>query len=166
MSFALGGLGFILHWVTGAAFFGLFGWLNTIIGSFNLLPALPMDGGRIFRAVLSRKQGFLKATGTAVFVARGIAIGIGAIGLMMGHLYLVLLAVVLWFMGTAELSLAERLSYGGRSGYRSGPIQPEVMPPGTKPLYSNRYASVHKPVRTGGFVVKPRNGRLIIEVLD
>src|SRR5688572_28968656 len=47
VSLGLAGLGFGLGAVTGAWLFTLIGWINLVIAGFNLIPALPMDGGRI-----------------------------------------------------------------------------------------------------------------------
>lgn len=155
VSFALGGIGFMLSALTGVWFFGMFGWLNTVIATFNLVPALPMDGGRILRALLTRRMSFYKATETSVFIARGFSILLGAVGIATLHLYLVLLAVVIWFMGTAELQVAKRYGYG------HSPVQ--RMPRGWEP---ERQSGFHRPVASGGFVVRTRNGRLVIELVE
>ena len=77
-----------------------------MLGGFNLLPALPMDGGRIFRALLARRMGRMRATSLAVKVARGVSVGLGLLGLVWGNLFLVGLAVMLWFLAGAELRAA------------------------------------------------------------
>ena len=50
------------------------GWMNLWLGLFNLIPAYPMDGGRIFRALLSPRLGHLRATRIAAIVACIVAI--------------------------------------------------------------------------------------------
>ncbi|HUH00981.1 MAG TPA: M50 family metallopeptidase [Kofleriaceae bacterium] len=106
VSFALGGLGLAIAALTGWQVASLLGWINLIMALFNLVPALPLDGGRIFRALLQRRTGFLRATEISVAVARVAAVSLGVIGLFTLHLYFVLLAVLLWSMGTAELAVA------------------------------------------------------------
>ncbi len=154
VSFALGGLGFVAAALTGVWVFGMFGWLNTIIGAFNLVPALPMDGGRIFRALLTRKMSFFKATETAVYVARGFSILLGVIGLATMHLYLVMLAVMIWFMGSAELQIAKRYGY-------STPV-PRVP----RDWHPRHETGFQRPVASGGFVIRTRNGRLVIDLIE
>lgn len=50
------------------------GWANLVMGTFNLLPVFPMDGGRIFRALLAYRLPYLRATWWAVMVGRGLAL--------------------------------------------------------------------------------------------
>jgi Zn-dependent protease len=55
-------------------FFQLIFWLNIILFTFNLIPAFPMDGGRIVRSLLSIKLGREKATMVASTIGKGIAL--------------------------------------------------------------------------------------------
>jgi Zn-dependent protease len=114
VSLVLAGIGLGLAALTGVGALALFGWVNLVIGVFNLLPALPMDGGRILRALLSFRLGFQRATLQSIKVARVLAIGLGLFGLAAGHFQLALLAVFVWLMGSAEKRMAEL----GLSGYR------------------------------------------------
>jgi len=108
------GLGLALH----PPLFATIGWINLILAGFNLIPALPMDGGRILRALLTRKMGFVQATDAAVKVARVVAVGFAVAGLM-GAYQLLLLAPFLWLMGTREQMLARMLAheYAGWSSH-------------------------------------------------
>jgi Zn-dependent protease len=76
-------------------------WANVMLGGFNLLPAFPLDGGRVLRAVLARRQGLERATRTAAAVGRVLAIAMGIIGLV-GNLWLLLIAVFTYIGGRAE----------------------------------------------------------------
>lgn len=58
---------------------------NILMLAFNLLPALPLDGGRIYRAMLAPRVGFTEATEQAAGMGRGIALFLGLLGL--GGLY-------------------------------------------------------------------------------
>lgn len=55
------------------SWFARLAWLNVLLGGFNLLPALPMDGGRVLRAVLARHHDRGAATRMAATVARYLA---------------------------------------------------------------------------------------------
>lgn len=66
--------------LAGFLIVGLF-WLNIILAIFNLLPAFPMDGGRVLRALLSLKLDRIKATKYAALIGKLFAIAFVAIGL-------------------------------------------------------------------------------------
>lgn len=55
-------------------------WLNLLLGAFNLLPALPMDGGRVLRATLERGRSHLEATILAGRIARYVGVAMVVIG--------------------------------------------------------------------------------------
>lgn len=150
VSFALAGLAMGLWALTGVGLFYLLGWINLILGGFNLMPALPMDGGRIFRAILSKHYRFARATEIAAKVSKGFAIALGVVALATHQLYLVVLAVVLWFMGSSELAVSRR------GGYRD---DVEVLPRDGEPA-NPRPFGIHRPVGTGGFVIR-RDGRRV-----
>jgi Zn-dependent protease len=76
--------------------------INLMLGLFNLLPALPMDGGRILRSLLALKMSHARATVVAGYVAKAIAIAMGLAGVLYFHnLWLVVLA---FFIFTAVRS--------------------------------------------------------------
>lgn len=160
VSFALGGIGALLYTTTGLAVFGLFMWVNVMLGTFNLVPALPMDGGRIFRALLTKRYSFFRSTEIAVMVARGFAVLLGVYGLLTMQIYLPLLAVVLWGMGTAELQMAAHNDPYARSRRTFGDV--EVMPPGFSSRGQPRTHGPQQRPRPGGkgkYVIVRRGGR-------
>lgn len=120
VSLMLGGLGLGLGALTGFTLLSWLGWANLVIAGFNLIPALPMDGGRIMRALLSRRMDFVRATDVSVTVARGVAIAFAVIGLAGGPFQLLLLAPFLWLMSSQERMqarmMADRYVYS-RDGY-------------------------------------------------
>jgi len=106
VSLALAGLGLGLASVTHIGFFAWIGWTNLILALFNLIPALPMDGGRILRAALTKRMSFVRATDVAVKVSRVAAVVFAVGGLALGAYQLVLLAPFLWLLGTRERVMA------------------------------------------------------------
>ena len=176
------GLGSVLHLSALGWLFGMIGWINLLLAGFNLIPALPMDGGRILRAVLTRRMDFVRATDLAVDVARVVAIGFGVIGLAMGWFMLVVLAPLLWIMGTRERMLARTMvdHYAGfgRGADRSDPFDrwgraasrfdrpssPRRDPGGFRAgdPYDGRFHAE----RLRRYTVRQVGGRLVIESID
>jgi Zn-dependent protease/CBS domain-containing protein len=76
--------------------FSLIGFYNLLLGLFNLLPAFPMDGGRVLRALLAKRVGFLKATKYAVDIGKAFAVGMGIFGLLTLNFILILIALFLY----------------------------------------------------------------------
>ncbi len=82
---------------------------NLIMGTFNLLPIFPMDGGRILRALLAMKFSYLKSTRMAVWVAKPLAIA--GMVLALTSLDSILTAILFAFIfigGELEYSLVRR----------------------------------------------------------
>jgi Zn-dependent protease/CBS domain-containing protein len=84
--------------------FALFylGELNLTLGVFNLLPAFPMDGGRVLRAVLTRRRGLARATQIAATVGKVFAGGFGLVGLFTGNFILVIIAFFVFIGAEGE----------------------------------------------------------------
>lgn len=87
--------------------------LNVVLVAFNLVPAFPLDGGRILRAVLWSRQGRARATRTAVRIGGvfGWALIVyGAIGLLAGQIGSGLWSIVLgWFLRSAGRSAYDQV---------------------------------------------------------
>lgn len=97
--------------------------LNLGIGIFNLLPALPMDGGRVARAFLAAKFGLVKGTKSAVWIARVLAVGIVVLGLFTNP-WLIAIAVLILWMGREELASVSEHAALHQWGYRDDAIDP------------------------------------------
>lgn len=77
--------------------------MNITVGVFNLLPAFPMDGGRILRALLAARIDRDRATAIAARVGKLFALGFGALGLLGMNFLLLLIAVFVWVGAQREL---------------------------------------------------------------
>lgn len=78
--------------------------VNLFLAVFNLIPAFPMDGGRVLRAVLAIWLGRVKATQTAAQAGQIIAFLFGLLGLTSGNPILLLIAVFIFMAAAAEKS--------------------------------------------------------------
>jgi Zn-dependent protease/predicted transcriptional regulator len=87
---------------TDIGFWERLGAVNLFLALFNLLPAFPMDGGRVFRALLALRVGRPRATRIAVGAGQVLAAGLGLVGLLGGSPVLVLIAVFIVLAGGAE----------------------------------------------------------------
>jgi stage IV sporulation protein FB len=80
---------------------------NLFIGLFNLLPAFPLDGGRILRALLAMGLGYARATALAVGIGQVSAWLLGLWGLLSGNFIMVILAVFIYMAGSQEGRLVQ-----------------------------------------------------------
>lgn len=80
---------------------------NFILGIFNLLPAFPMDGGRILRALLALSLPYVRATRIAVLVGRAMAILFAFVGIAQFNIFLLLIAFFVYVGGRGELEAVE-----------------------------------------------------------
>ncbi len=85
----------------GGGFVARLAWVNLLLAGFNLLPALPLDGGRVLRAMLEQHTGRERATRLAARVARGVAIAMIAVGFVL-NVWLVLIGAFVYFASSAE----------------------------------------------------------------
>jgi len=126
-------------WIATAA--GLTGWfvgINLMLGTFNLLPAFPMDGGRILRAFLGRSRDWVAATELAVKVGRWLAVAMIVVGVLLSRytMMLPLIGLFVWFAGARELWAVRmrhgRMPFGPLAGQ---PVAPDV---GGAPTWNGR----------------------------
>jgi Zn-dependent protease/CBS domain-containing protein len=77
-------------------------WVNVTLVVFNLIPAFPMDGGRVLRALLGMRLGNRRATDLAASIGQALAFGIGLLGLLAGAPLLVFVALFVWLGAGVE----------------------------------------------------------------
>jgi Zn-dependent protease len=91
-------VGFGLAWASfGGGWLATFAVINLIMGVFNLVPAFPMDGGRVFRAILTPGLGWVRASRVAIAVGRGFAVLFVVGALALGQPSLALVGAFLLF---------------------------------------------------------------------
>jgi Zn-dependent protease/predicted transcriptional regulator len=84
-------------------------WINIWLAAFNVLPAFPMDGGRVLRAALAMRMSYGRATHIAAEVGKGFALVFGIIGLFRNP-WLVLIALFIWLGAAGEAAVAQASS--------------------------------------------------------
>ena len=75
--------------------------LNILLGTFNLIPAFPMDGGRVFRALLAERLKYSDATRYAVYLGKVFGIAMVLIGFVYNNFFLILVGIFV-YIGASE----------------------------------------------------------------
>ncbi len=83
------------------AFFGELISVNIMLAIFNLIPAFPMDGGRVLRGILAMKMDYVRATSAAVLIGQGLAVVFIFYGLFFGGSWWLALIGLFLYMGAS-----------------------------------------------------------------
>jgi Zn-dependent protease/predicted transcriptional regulator len=87
--------------------------VNIFLVLFNMLPAFPMDGGRVLRALLATRMDYTKATHIAAVIGQGMALCFGFVGIF-GNPMLLFIALFVWIGAAQEASMTQmRHALGG-----------------------------------------------------
>jgi Zn-dependent protease/CBS domain-containing protein len=115
----------------GVSWSGLLAYLtsaNLMLGIFNLIPAFPMDGGRVLRALLAKKMNHAKATKIAAQVGQGFALLMGLWGFMNGSWTLVIIAIFVWMgAGQENQGVQAKHTLGGTTVSQVMTRSPQVL---------------------------------------
>ena len=75
--------------------------VNLFLVLFNMIPAFPMDGGRVLRALLATRMDYIRATGIAAFIGQGFAFALGFAGLLWNPM-LIFIAIFVYLAASSE----------------------------------------------------------------
>jgi Zn-dependent protease/predicted transcriptional regulator len=103
---------------------------NLFLGVFNLLPAFPMDGGRILRSLLATRLNYRRATRIAVAIGQSLAWLLGLLGFLQGNYFLIIIAIFIYLgAGSEERQIQLRSVLGNLTVEQVYSRQPQVLHP-------------------------------------
>jgi Zn-dependent protease/CBS domain-containing protein len=81
--------------------------INILMFVFNLIPAFPLDGGRVLRALLATRMEYIRATQIAATIGQGLALAIGVIAIFKGFIPLILIAIFIYLGAENESAVVQ-----------------------------------------------------------
>jgi Zn-dependent protease len=111
--------------LSGGSLVARLAWFNLMLGGFNLVPAFPMDGGRLLRSIIAFGHDPETATRIAASVGRVFAAGFFVLGVVVNP-WLILIAVFIFVAGSREEAAA--LLHTRAQGWRVGDVMQPCVP--------------------------------------
>jgi Zn-dependent protease len=144
-------------WDGVAIIFGLMALYNVLLAGFNMIPAFPMDGGRVLRSYYGSRMSHLEATKRAAKIGRYMAIAMGVFGVVTFNVWLILIAFFVYVGASEEeQSTVTSESLGGKLVGQLMTRDVQVVHPGTsvQQLLDLMFATKHMgfPVVDNGLV--------------
>ena len=107
--FATGGLD-LTAIVTDPNLLQILFWTNIVMLVFNLIPAFPLDGGRVLRALLATRMEYAQATRVAAGIGQGLALALGIFAAFTGQILLILIAIFIYMAAESEAAVVQMRS--------------------------------------------------------
>ena len=124
--------------------------VNLFLAVFNMIPAFPMDGGRVLRALLATKLGFVRATGLAASIGQAVAFGLGFMGLLYNPM-LIFIAIFVYLAAASEAhAVAMRTMSQGVPVSTAMMTQYATLTPDAPVEDAVADAAAHQPERVSG----------------
>ena len=152
-------------WSSGELWAEVLVVVNLILAGSNLVPALPLDGGRVLRAALVPRYGLRRATELAIIVARVIAVAAAVIGPIAGYWIFVPLAGLLWLSAGRERQALERWCFSDvGAGGDVKVLDAEGRPAGRRstPLGTTYVIEEHRSALGRRWVVRDFSGTVLL----
>lgn len=86
--------------------FAYLSYMNVFLAAFNLLPALPLDGGRVLRSLLALRVPYLRATQVSASISKSLAVLMGLLGFVFFNVFFVLIAFFVYMAVSGESQIA------------------------------------------------------------
>jgi Zn-dependent protease len=104
-------------------------YINFVLGAFNMVPAFPMDGGRVFRGVLALWMDYISATKIATFIGKVLFFLLALAGILTFNIWWILIGFFLSYAGGGELRYIQfKRAYDGKTlGDISSPKPPYAL---------------------------------------
>jgi Zn-dependent protease/CBS domain-containing protein len=85
-------------------------WANIVMVVFNLIPAFPLDGGRVLRALLATRMEYARATRIAAAIGQGLALALGIFAAFNNQFLLILIAIFIYMAAESEAAIVQMRS--------------------------------------------------------